>query len=102
MEENPKNDFPFKIENVPEDQKDEAAKFMVSKMMLIFDKTINKFRLADELNKKLCKTIDADLIQAKEVIKECAPILGDFWSIQRLKEDVEELDKEYQYMKKNM
>lgn len=65
-------------------------------------RTSTKFRVAvgsTGMSKKLSKEVAADLKEANEVISNHGELLGDYWSIEKLKTEVYELDAEYQYLK---
>lgn len=65
-------------------------------------RTSTKFRVAvgsSGMSKKLRKEVAADLKEAKEIISNYDEQLGDYWSIEKLKTEVYELDAEYQYLK---
>ena len=83
-------------DNLPNLALNEVAR-MNSKIM----ETSTKFRVAvsdDGLNDILCELIETDLAEAKIVITRYGDILGDYWSIERLKEEVSELEQEYNYL----
>lgn len=90
-----------KVENNSTENLPRSALHKVARMNSIILETSTKFRLAaanEGLDDILCELIETDLAEAKDVISKYGDILGDHWSIEKLKEEVSELEQEYNYL----
>lgn len=93
----------MRMEPKTPEQKEHFALNEVARMNDQIMRTSTKFRVAvgsTGLSKKLSKEVASDLKEAKEIIRNHGELLGDYWSIEKLKTEVYELEIEYQYLKR--